>query len=67
MKVRTSIRLDVTLVNEAKDILGTSELAQTVHQALEAVIRRDRLRRLAERDFPDLTPAALEALRQSRG
>jgi Arc/MetJ family transcription regulator len=44
---RTSLNLDLGLVAEARDILGTNGTTETVRAALEDVIRRDKLRRLA--------------------
>jgi hypothetical protein len=52
---RTSLNLDVGLVAEARDILGTNGTTATVRAALEDVIRRDKLRRLAEWRI-ELTP-----------
>jgi Arc/MetJ family transcription regulator len=66
MKKRTSLNLDVDLVAEARDVLGTNGTTETVHRALEDVIRREHLRRLTERTFEDLTPEALDELRQWR-
>ena len=58
--------LDLDLVAEARPALGTWTTTDTVHRALSAVVRRERLRRLAARQFEDLTPEALERLRDSR-
>jgi len=66
MKKRTSLNLDVDLVAEARDVLGTNGTTETVHRALEAVIRREHLRRLTQRTFEDLTPEALDELRRWR-
>jgi Arc/MetJ family transcription regulator len=65
MTKRTSINLDVVLVNEAKEVLETKETTETIHRALKEVVRQERLRRLGRRrfDFPD---ADLGALRQPR-
>jgi Bacterial antitoxin of type II TA system, VapB len=52
---RTSLNLDLGIVAEARDILGTDGTTATVRAALEEVIRRDKLRRLAEWRF-ELTP-----------
>ena len=62
---RTSINLDVDLVDQAKAVLGTSEVTETIHLALTEIVRMQRLRRLASRDFPDLSPAALAEMRRS--
>jgi Arc/MetJ family transcription regulator len=61
---RTNINLDMDLVDEAAHELGTQRTTDTVHQALREVIARARRARLARRDFEDLTPEALEAMRR---
>jgi Arc/MetJ family transcription regulator len=63
---RTSLNLDLDLVAEARSVLGSNGTTDTVHRALEDVVRREKLRRLAERTFDDLTPEALEKLRATR-
>jgi Arc/MetJ family transcription regulator len=65
MTKRTSINLDVSLVEEAKEVLETKETTETIHRALKEVVRQDRLRRLGRRRF-DFSAADLEALRQPR-
>jgi Arc/MetJ family transcription regulator len=62
---RTNINLDMELVDQAARELGTSRTTDTVHEALREVIARARRSRLAERNFEDLTPEALEALRRA--
>jgi Arc/MetJ family transcription regulator len=62
---RTSLNLDLDLVAKARDVLDTSTTTETVHRALEDVIRRDALRRLAEWR-PDMTLDELERIRQWR-
>jgi Arc/MetJ family transcription regulator len=62
---RTSINLDLDLVAEAKEVLGTTETTETVHRALQEVVRQARLRRLVSRRF-ELEPGELELLRQPR-
>jgi Arc/MetJ family transcription regulator len=64
---RTNINLDMELVRQAADELGTQRTTDTVHEALREVIGRARRARLAQRDFEDLTPAALEAMRRPEG
>jgi Arc/MetJ family transcription regulator len=66
MKKRTNINMDVVLLRKAARALGTSGTTQTVHAAMEDVVRRDRLVRLAARDFSDLTPEALDDMRRAR-
>ena len=63
---RTTINLDVGLVQDAKRVLGTANTTDTVHRALEEIIRRDALRRLAAREFPDLTLEAIGEMRRPR-
>lgn len=63
---RTNINLDTQLVDAAAAVLGTTRTTDTVHAALRAVIDRASRERLAERDFADLTPDALEQLRNPR-
>lgn len=62
---RTSLNLDLDLVARARDVLDTSTTTDTVHRALQEVIRRDALRRLAEWR-PDVTLEDLERMRQPR-
>ena len=47
---RTSINLDLELVEKAKRALGTSGTTETVHRALQEVWRREAARQLAEWD-----------------
>lgn len=61
---RTNINLDMDLVDQAAHQLGTRRTTDTVHQALREVIARARRARLAQREFEDLTPDALEAMRR---
>jgi Arc/MetJ family transcription regulator len=64
---RTNINLDMDLVQQAAHELGTQRTTDTVHQALREVIARARRARLAQRDFEDLTPDALETMRRPAG
>ena len=64
---RTNINLDMDLVQQAARELGTERTTDTVHQALRDVVARSRRARLAQRDFEDLTPEALEAMRRPAG
>jgi Arc/MetJ family transcription regulator len=64
---RTNINLDMDLVDRAAHELGTERTTDTVHQALREVIARAHRARLAQRDFEDLTPDALEAMRRPAG
>jgi Arc/MetJ family transcription regulator len=62
---RTSLNLDFDLVAQAREILRTNGTTDTVHRALEDVVRRDALKRLAEWR-PDMTLEDLERMRQPR-
>ena len=59
---RTSLNLDLDLVAEAREILQTRETTQTIHRALEEVVRQARLRRLSARRF-EMTNEELKRLR----
>ncbi len=64
---RTNINLDMDLVEQAAHALGTRRTTDTVHEALRDVIARARRTRLAQRDFEDVTPESLEAMRCPSG
>jgi Arc/MetJ family transcription regulator len=61
---RTSLNLD--LVDDAREVLGTKTTTDTVHTALREVVRSKLLHRLDQRRFDDLTPEALANLRRTR-
>ena len=48
---RTSLNLDMSLVDEVRGVLGTRGITETVNTALAEVVRQDKLRRLTERVF----------------
>lgn len=48
---RTSLNLDLDLVAEAREELGSNGTTDTVHRALAEVVRRAKLRRLTQYDF----------------
>lgn len=50
---RTSLNLDLELVGQAREVLGSNGTTDTVHRALEEVVRREKLRWLAARDFSE--------------
>lgn len=64
---RTNINLDMELVEQAAHALGTRRTTDTVHEALRDVIARARRTRLAQRDFENLTPESLDAMRRPSG
>jgi Arc/MetJ family transcription regulator len=51
MVKRTSLNLDMALVDEAREVLGTRGTTETVNRALAEVVRHDKLRRLTEMVF----------------
>jgi Arc/MetJ family transcription regulator len=51
MTKRTSLNLDMSLVDEARKELGTNGITETVHRALAEVVRQAKLRRLVARTF----------------
>ena len=57
MVKRTSLNLDLDLVGQAREVLGSNGTTDTVHRALEEVVRREKLRRLAEYDFSEYDEA----------
>jgi Arc/MetJ family transcription regulator len=64
MVKRTNINLDMGLVGEAARELGTRRTTDTVHQALRQVVDRGRRARLAQREFEELSPESLDAMRR---
>ena len=48
---RTSLNLDMSLVDEAREALGTNGTTETVHKALAEAVRHDKLRQLAAWEF----------------
>jgi Arc/MetJ family transcription regulator len=63
---RTSLNLDLDLVAHARDVLKTRTTTETIHRALEEVVRREELKKLAEWDLGELTLEDLERLRRPR-
>ena len=66
MVKRTSLNLELDLVAQARRVLGTQGTTETIHKALEEVVRQERLRALANETFDDLTPEGLRELRRPR-
>ena len=63
---RTSLNLDLDLVAKARDVLDTRTTTETIHVALEEVVRREALRELAAWDLGGMPLEDLERLRQPR-
>ena len=60
MTKRTSLNLDISLLDEARKELGTNGTTETVHRALAEVVRQAKLRSLVARTF-DFDNDELEA------
>lgn len=63
---RTTINLDIDLLDEASDALGTSRMTETVHAAMSDVVRRRKLEALTRLEFPGMSLEKLEELRRPR-
>ena len=63
---RTSINLDLGLVEEAREILGTKNTTDTVHTALRDAVRRERLKQAAELRFDHMSDEWWEDLERSQ-
>jgi hypothetical protein len=61
---RTSLNLDLDLVARAREVLDTRTTTETIHRALDEVITREALRKLAAWR-PDYTLEELTELRHS--
>ena len=48
---RTSLNLDMSLVDEARAVLGSNGTTETVHKALEEVVRQAKRRELVSMTF----------------
>ena len=65
MRRHTTIDIDMDLVHEAGLVLGTTRMTETVHAALEEIVRRRRLLTLLELK-PALTLDDLHLMRAHR-
>ncbi len=65
MRKHTTIDLDVDLLREAAEVLGTTRTTDTVHSALADVVRRQRRSALYAVEA-DLDLTALDAIRSLR-
>ncbi len=57
------MNVDLDLVREAQEVLGTQGTTETVHAALREIVRRRRLERLLRHDFSNLD---VDEIRRSR-
>jgi Arc/MetJ family transcription regulator len=58
------MNLDLGLVAQARDVLGTNTTTDTVHTALREAVRRERLRRLTEMRFDHMPDGWLDEERR---
>lgn len=67
---RTTIDVELDAYEQARELLGTSGFKDTVNAALREVVRREQLKRAAERirrgEFSAPTPEELAELRKPR-
>jgi Arc/MetJ family transcription regulator len=63
---RTTINLDLDLLDEASDALGTSRMTETVHAAMADVVRRRKLEELTKMEFPGMSLEKLKKMRRPR-
>jgi len=56
--VQTTINLDDQLVRQGQEMTGSSDLTALIHEALRALIERERARRLALLGASDPSAAA---------
>lgn len=61
----TTLNLDMDLITAAQHVLGTTQVTETIHRALQDVVSRDRRRQLLQMGCGDLTPQGLEELRRN--
>lgn len=66
MKKRTTLNLDLKLIDEAQQVLGTTQATETIHRALREVVDRKKRQRLLDMGTGTLTPERLEEVRQNR-
>ncbi len=45
---RTSFNVDLDLIAQARDVLGTRTMTDTIHRALDEVVRQDALKRMLD-------------------
>jgi Arc/MetJ family transcription regulator len=67
---RTTIDIELEPYERAQEILGTSGFKETVNAALREVVRREQLKRFADKisrnEFRAPTPEELEEMRKPR-
>ena len=66
ISMKTTLDVDEVLLNEARVILGTRTLKDTVEQSLRAVVRQQALERLADAAGAMELDLTVQKLRQQR-
>lgn len=61
---RTSLNLDMELVGQAANILGTTRTTDTVNGALQEIVDRDLRQRVLDHDFSNLTLDKIKDIRR---
>jgi Arc/MetJ family transcription regulator len=61
----TTLNLDMDLVEEARRVLKTKQVTETVHRALREVVSAQKRASLARQRL-DLTPTSLRSMRRAR-
>ena len=61
---RTSLNLDLDLVSRAREVLDTRTTTETIHRALDEVVRREALKSLAQWDLGGMTLEDLKRIRR---
>jgi Arc/MetJ family transcription regulator len=61
---RTSLNLDLDLVARAREVLETDTTTETIHRALQEVVRRDALASLTDWDLAGMTLEDLDRIRR---
>jgi hypothetical protein len=60
------MNLDLDLLDEAADALGTARMTDTVHAAMVDVVRRRKLEELTRMEFPGMDLEKLKEMRRPR-
>lgn len=66
MRKHTTLNIDTQLLQEAQEVLGTTQATETIHRALAEVVNRQKRRQLSSLAIPGLTLESLEESRRGR-